>query len=90
MTARVRDTFLEMIDLAVEMLTQPALRTRWPDASALEGYTFLAPKGQETVRAKDHAMLQPMFVAKLDQSGSELTATVVKTLSATDTAPPQK
>ena len=58
--------------------------------TALEGYSFLAPKGQETVRAKDHAMLQPMFVAKLDQNGSELTATVVKTLSATETAPPQK
>ena len=58
--------------------------------TALEGYTFTAPKGQETVRAKDHAMLQPMFVAKLDQTGSDLSATLVKTLSATDTAPPQK
>ena len=45
MTARVRDTFLEMIDLAVEMLAQPALRTRWPDASALEGYTCGALAG---------------------------------------------
>jgi branched-chain amino acid transport system substrate-binding protein len=58
--------------------------------TALEGYSFLAPKGQQTVRAADHAMLQPMFVAKLNQSGADYTATLVKTLSAQDTAPPQK
>ena len=58
--------------------------------TALEGYSFLAPKGQQTVRASDHAMLQPMFIAKLNQSGTDYTATLVKTLSAQDTAPPQK
>jgi branched-chain amino acid transport system substrate-binding protein len=58
--------------------------------TALEGYSFLAPKGQQTVRAADHAMLQPMFIAKLNQSGADYTATLVKTLSAQDTAPPQK
>ena len=58
--------------------------------TALEGYTFLAPKGQQTVRAADHAMLQPMFIAKLNQSGTDYTATLVKTLSAQETAPPQK
>ena len=58
--------------------------------TALEGYSFLAPKGQQTVRAGDHAMLQPMFIAKLSQSGSDYTAALVKTLSAQDTAPVQK
>lgn len=58
--------------------------------SALEGYSFLAPKGQQTVRAGDHAMLQPMFIAKLSQSGSDYSAQLVKTLSAHDTAPVQK
>lgn len=58
--------------------------------TALEGYSFLAPKGQQTVRAADHAMLQPMFIAKLNQSGADYSATLVKTLSAQDTAPPQK
>jgi len=58
--------------------------------SALEGYSFLAPKGQQTIRSADHAMLQPMFVAKLNQSGSDFSAELVKTLSPTDTAPPQK
>jgi branched-chain amino acid transport system substrate-binding protein len=58
--------------------------------TALEGYSFLAPKGQQTVRAADHAMLQPMFIAKLSQSGTDYTAQLVKTLSSQDTAPPQK
>lgn len=58
--------------------------------SALEGYTFLAPKGMQTVRAADHAMLQPMFIAKLTQNGTDYTATAVKTLASADTAPPQK
>ena len=58
--------------------------------AALEGYTFNAPKGQETVRAQDHAMLQPMFVAKLEQSGSTYEPSLVKTLAAEETAPPVK
>lgn len=58
--------------------------------SALEGYSFLAPKGQETVRPADHAMLQPMFVAKLNQTGSDYSAELVKTFAPSDTAPPQK
>ena len=58
--------------------------------TALEGYSFLAPKGQQTVRAADHAMLQPMFIAKLNQSGTDYTAQLVKALSPQDTAPPPK
>jgi branched-chain amino acid transport system substrate-binding protein len=52
--------------------------------TALEGYTFDSVKGQLTVRAEDHALLQPMFQAKL--SGD--TATPTATISATDAAPP--
>jgi branched-chain amino acid transport system substrate-binding protein len=58
--------------------------------SALEGWTFDAPKGRETVRAADHAMLQPMFVAKLSGSGTSLEPQLVKTLPANDVAPPVK
>jgi branched-chain amino acid transport system substrate-binding protein len=58
--------------------------------AALEGYSFLAPKGQSTVRAGDHALLQPMFIAKLTQNGSDFTAVATKTLTPQDTAPPQK
>ena len=33
--------------------------------SSLEGWSFTGPKGQQTIRASDHAMLQPMFQVKL-------------------------
>ena len=33
--------------------------------TALEGWTFAGPKGAMEIRAADHAMLQPMFTAKL-------------------------
>src|SRR5919106_3057338 len=33
--------------------------------SALEGWSFVGPKGQQTVRKSDHAMIQPMFQVKL-------------------------
>ncbi|HSN11837.1 MAG TPA: ABC transporter substrate-binding protein, partial [Propionibacteriaceae bacterium] len=56
---------------------------------ALEGWTFDAPKGQETIRATDHAMLQPMFQAKLVQQGGTWTPEVVKTIPADEVAPPQ-
>lgn len=56
--------------------------------SSLEGWSFLAPKGMQTIRAADHAMLQPMFQVRLKRSGSSFVPTVLDTLSATQTAPP--
>jgi len=55
---------------------------------ALEGWTFEAPKGSETVRPGDHAMLQPMFQAKLVQQGTSWVPELVKMTPADDTAPP--
>jgi branched-chain amino acid transport system substrate-binding protein len=52
----------------------------------LEGYTFDGVKGSYTVRAADHALLQPMFQAKLTGT----VPTVVKTLDAAAVAPPAK
>ncbi|GAA1985857.1 substrate-binding domain-containing protein [Catenulispora subtropica] len=52
----------------------------------LEGWSFGGVKGAYTVRAADHALLQPMFQAKLDGT----TPTVVKTLDPNDVAPPAK
>jgi branched-chain amino acid transport system substrate-binding protein len=54
--------------------------------AALEGWTFDAPKGSETVRAADHAMLQPMYITKL--SGAE--PQLVRTLDAASVAPPPR
>ena len=38
--------------------------------TALEGWTFAGPKGAMEIRAADHALLQPMFTAKLVKEGS--------------------
>ena len=55
---------------------------------ALEGYSFDSVKGKLTVRAEDHAVLQPMFTAKLSSSGTAFNATLVKTVDPADAAPP--
>jgi branched-chain amino acid transport system substrate-binding protein len=61
-----------------------------PDAmvKALEGWSFDSVKGAMTVRAADHAMLQPMYQAKLSGSGTDLKATLVKALKPDEAAPP--
>jgi branched-chain amino acid transport system substrate-binding protein len=58
--------------------------------SALEGYKFLGPKGQNAVRPQDHALLQPMFQVKLNKNGSRLVAKVLGTATPYETAPPIK
>ena len=56
--------------------------------SALSGWTFLAPKGMQQIRASDHAMLQPMYQTKLTEvSATDFTPSLVTTLSNADTAP---
>ncbi len=52
--------------------------------ASLNDWSFEGPKGRETIRGSDHAMLQPMYLAKL--SGS--LPLVVKTLDANEVAPP--
>ena len=52
--------------------------------AALDGWSFDAPKGRETVRAEDHAMLQPMYVAKSSAAEPQL----IRTLDAAAVAPP--
>jgi branched-chain amino acid transport system substrate-binding protein len=56
--------------------------------SALEGWTFTAPKGKETIRAQDHAMIQPMYVATLSKKGGSYVPKLVKTVPAKKVAPP--
>ncbi len=57
--------------------------------SGLEGWTFDAPKGSETIRASDHAMLQPMYQAKLVKQGGSWAPQLVKTVPADQVAPPE-
>jgi branched-chain amino acid transport system substrate-binding protein len=58
--------------------------------SALEGWSFTGPKGQQEIRASDHAMLQPMFLVQLRQSGGKYTAATSVRLRAKHTAPPAR
>ena len=55
--------------------------------TALEGWEFEGPKGTTTIRAEDHAMLQPMFQTKLVDVNGTLTPELVKELAPADTAP---
>ncbi len=70
-----------------------ALQEAGPDdvegmISALEGWTFDAPKGEQTIRAEDHAMLQPMFQASLTEQDGEVVAGLVDTIAPDVVAPP--
>jgi branched-chain amino acid transport system substrate-binding protein len=56
--------------------------------AALEGWSFDGVKGKLTIRPDDHALLQPMFQAKLTGSGTAFTATAQKSLTGDETAPP--
>ncbi|MCI4062854.1 substrate-binding domain-containing protein [Micromonospora sp. R77] len=55
---------------------------------ALEGWQFDGIKGPMTIRAEDHALLQPMYQAKLTGSGTAFTAAAQKSLTGDETAPP--
>lgn len=55
----------------------------------LAGWTFHAPKGLQTIRVSDHAMLQPMFQVQLVKAVTGVFQPVtLGTLSAKTTAPP--
>jgi branched-chain amino acid transport system substrate-binding protein len=56
--------------------------------AGLEGYSFDSVKGKLTVRGADHAVLQPMFQAKLSGTGTTAKAELVKALSPDEVAPP--
>ncbi|MFB9237251.1 substrate-binding domain-containing protein [Plantactinospora siamensis] len=54
----------------------------------LEGWSFDGVKGKMTVRAEDHALLQPMFQVKLSGSGTSYSTQLVKALAPDECAPP--
>lgn len=78
--------------VAAQMLVQ-AIRAGGGDSvddmiASLEGYTFDAPKGSITIRAEDHAVIQPMFQVKLVADGDSFVPELVKTVDAKTVAPP--
>ncbi|MGI5413810.1 substrate-binding domain-containing protein [Streptomyces chartreusis] len=58
-------------------------------AKALEGWTFNGPKGREHIRARDHALLQPMFTARLRGRGSAAKPELVSSIPMMAVAPPE-
>ena len=54
---------------------------------ALEGYSFEGPKGQTTVRAADHALIQPMYQARLVKEGDTWTPELVEVVDGEAIAP---
>lgn len=57
--------------------------------AALEGWTFDAPKGSQTIRASDHAMIQPMFTVSLAAGGDPSAVQLLDTIDADAVAPPE-
>ncbi|MEU9971906.1 substrate-binding domain-containing protein [Streptomyces sp. NPDC051014] len=57
-------------------------------AKALEGWTFDGPKGREQIRAADHALLQPMFTARLKGTGAAARPELIDSVPMAEVAPP--
>jgi len=56
---------------------------------ALEGYEYQGVKGDYTIRASDHAHLQPMFQVQLVAEGDGFEPEVLTTLAPDEIAPPE-
>lgn len=92
--ADVVDLFTPDGFVAAQMIVR-ALTEAEPDdvdgmVTALEGWTFDAPKGSQTIRASDHAMIQPMFVVRLNAVTDGFEAELLDTLDGAVTAPPEQ
>jgi hypothetical protein len=79
------------VNVAVEGTMQGSITDADPEdidgmIAALEGWTFDAPKGTQTIREGDRAMLQPMFTASLDENFEAESLTL---LDPEETAPPE-
>ncbi|GHJ57693.1 ABC transporter substrate-binding protein [Nocardioides sp. OK12] len=55
---------------------------------ALEGWEFEGPKGTTTVRAEDHALIQPMFAATLTKEGGSFVPELADQVEPDAVAPP--
>jgi branched-chain amino acid transport system substrate-binding protein len=56
--------------------------------AALEGWEFDGVKGGYTIRADDHALIQPMFQATLVADGDAFLPELIDTVDADSVAPP--
>lgn len=54
---------------------------------SLQGWEFEGPKGITTIRPDDHALIQEMYQAQLNQDGSDWTPELIDTVAPEDAAP---
>ncbi|MGV8850995.1 MAG: substrate-binding domain-containing protein [Rhodoglobus sp.] len=77
--------------VAAQMVVQ-AVREGGDDVdamiAALEGWTFDSVKGSITVRAEDHAMIQPMFQVSLVADGDSWIPELIEAVNADAVTPP--
>jgi len=55
--------------------------------ASLEGFTFNGPKGEMSIRAEDHALLQPMFQVRLVADGDSWVPELIQGVDADTVAP---
>lgn len=89
----VADIFHNDGFVAAQMVVQAVAEGGGEDVAAmiesLEGWTFTGPKGEYHIRAEDHALLQPMFRAALnDQDDGTYEPELVDTLTGDLLSPP--
>jgi branched-chain amino acid transport system substrate-binding protein len=89
---QVPDIFTPDGFVAAQMIVRAVSRGGGSDVnrmiSALEGWSFVGPKGQQQIRKADHAMLQPMFHVRLRTVGGKRRAVPVRTFGMRQVAPP--
>ncbi|MFE5673249.1 substrate-binding domain-containing protein [Agromyces sp. NPDC056523] len=77
--------------VAAQMIVQ-AVREGGDDVEsmidALEGWSFESAKGEVTVRAEDHALIQPMYQVALVEGDAGWEPELVETIDAETVAPP--
>ena len=78
---------------AAQMIVHAIAETGGQDVdamiSALEGWTFEGPKGEYTIRESDHALIQPMYQARLVEGEGGWVPELVATVPGEDVAPPE-
>lgn len=78
--------------VAAQMIVRAVARGGGSDVnrmiSALEGWKFVGPKGQQQIRKADHAMLQPMFHVRLRTVRGKRQAVPVTTFPMGRVTPP--
>ncbi len=82
--------------VAAQMIVQALTEAEPEDVdgmiAALQGWSFDSPKGEITIRASDHAMLQPMFTASMlnmDDDPANIEVETVEVLSPDASEPPE-